>query len=74
MRLPSELRPLEFRGPYRYSARDMPFERIEARGTAFGELRSHWALPLDETEIISDVTVVRGQSQGGGGGGRYDDL
>ncbi|XP_043215151.1 von Willebrand factor A domain-containing protein 8-like isoform X2 [Amphibalanus amphitrite] len=62
LRLPAETRPLEFRGPYRYQGRDMAIERTEARGTAFGELRCHWALPLDETEIISDVTVVRGDS------------
>lgn len=38
-----------------------PLERHEARSLNFTEELAYWTLPLDETNLVCDVTVTKGE-------------
>ncbi|XP_017926659.1 von Willebrand factor A domain-containing protein 8 [Manacus vitellinus] len=56
---PSETQKIDVKGPVYLNIQGFPVERHEARSLNFTEELAFWTLPLDEINIVCDVTVTK---------------
>ncbi|XP_063005440.1 von Willebrand factor A domain-containing protein 8 isoform X1 [Melospiza melodia melodia] len=59
MLCPSETQKIEVKGPVYLNIQGFPLERHEARSISFTEELAFWTLPLDEINLVCDVTVTK---------------
>uniref|UniRef100_A0A4W4EPU4 von Willebrand factor A domain-containing protein 8 n=1 Tax=Electrophorus electricus TaxID=8005 RepID=A0A4W4EPU4_ELEEL len=57
---PTESRRIDIKGPVFLRVQGYPLERHEARALNFTEERAHWQIPMNEANIICDVTTANG--------------
>ncbi|XP_075447188.1 von Willebrand factor A domain-containing protein 8 isoform X2 [Ascaphus truei] len=55
---PTETHQLNIKGPIYLNVQGYPLERHEARSLNFTEEIAHWKLPINEVNIVCDVTVA----------------
>lgn len=53
---PTETRPIDIKGPVFLRVQGYPRNRQESRALSFTEEKAHWQLPMNEVNIICDVT------------------
>lgn len=56
MLCPTETRPIDIKGPAFLRVQGYPCSRQESRALSFTEEKAHWQLPMNEVNIICDVT------------------
>uniref|UniRef100_A0AAV2K2C1 von Willebrand factor A domain-containing protein 8 n=1 Tax=Knipowitschia caucasica TaxID=637954 RepID=A0AAV2K2C1_KNICA len=56
MLCPTETRPIDIKGPAFLRVQGYPCNRQESRALSFTEEKAHWQLPMNEVNIICDVT------------------
>ncbi|XP_033842695.1 von Willebrand factor A domain-containing protein 8 [Periophthalmus magnuspinnatus] len=56
MLCPTETRPIDIKGPVFLRVQGYPCNRQESRALSFTEEKAHWQLPMNEVNIICDVT------------------
>ncbi|KAM6986427.1 von Willebrand factor A domain-containing protein 8 [Aplochiton taeniatus] len=54
---PTETHPIEIKGPVFLRVQSYPCDRQESRALSFTEEKSHWQIPMNEVNIICDVTT-----------------
>uniref|UniRef100_A0A8D0D499 von Willebrand factor A domain-containing protein 8 n=1 Tax=Sander lucioperca TaxID=283035 RepID=A0A8D0D499_SANLU len=54
---PSETRPIDIKGPVFLRVQSYPCNRQESRALSFSEEKAHWQIPMNEVNIICDVTT-----------------
>ncbi|XP_047456688.1 von Willebrand factor A domain-containing protein 8 [Mugil cephalus] len=54
---PTETRPIDIKGPVFLRVQSYPCNRQESRALSFSEEKAHWQLPMNEVNIICDVTT-----------------
>ncbi|XP_068602140.1 von Willebrand factor A domain-containing protein 8 [Brachionichthys hirsutus] len=54
---PNETHPIEVKGPAFLRVQRYPCSRRESRALTFTEERAHWQIPMNEVNIICDVTT-----------------
>ncbi|KAF4787814.1 von Willebrand factor A domain-containing protein 8 [Turdus rufiventris] len=59
MLCPSETQKIHVKGPVYLNIQGFPLERHEARSISFTEELAFWTLPLDEINLVCDVTVTK---------------
>ncbi|KAL3861823.1 hypothetical protein ACJMK2_007838 [Sinanodonta woodiana] len=59
MSLPVETRPLQIKGPVTVRMEALKLDRTEARSDSFSEQTAYWTLPMQETNILSDIAVTK---------------
>ncbi|KAJ1114524.1 hypothetical protein NDU88_002760 [Pleurodeles waltl] len=60
---PTETRQLTIKGPVHLNVQGFPLERHEARSLSFTEELAFWSLPMNEVNIVCDVTVAQGDTE-----------
>ncbi|XP_076841646.1 von Willebrand factor A domain-containing protein 8 isoform X2 [Brachyhypopomus gauderio] len=55
---PTQSHRIDIKGPVFLRVQGFPLEKHEARATRFTEERSHWQIPMNEVNIICDVTTA----------------
>ncbi|KAK7882321.1 hypothetical protein WMY93_028495 [Mugilogobius chulae] len=60
MLCPTETRPIDIKGPVFLRVQGYPCNRQESRALSFTEEKAHWQLPMNEVNIICDVTSNNG--------------
>ncbi|KAG7467129.1 hypothetical protein MATL_G00150010 [Megalops atlanticus] len=56
---PTESRRIDIKGPVFLRVQGYPIERHEARALSFTEEQTHWQLPMNEVNIVCDVTTAK---------------
>ncbi|XP_049904645.1 von Willebrand factor A domain-containing protein 8 [Epinephelus moara] len=54
---PTETRPIDIKGPVFLRVQGHPCNRQESRALSFSEEKAHWQIPMNEVNIICDVTT-----------------
>ncbi|XP_059198187.1 von Willebrand factor A domain-containing protein 8 [Centropristis striata] len=54
---PTETRPIDIKGPVFLRVQGYPCNRQESRALSFSEEKAHWQIPMNEVNIICDVTT-----------------
>uniref|UniRef100_A0A3B4UMV5 von Willebrand factor A domain-containing protein 8 n=1 Tax=Seriola dumerili TaxID=41447 RepID=A0A3B4UMV5_SERDU len=54
---PTETHPIDIKGPVFLRVQGYPCNRQESRALSFSEEKTHWQLPMNEVNIICDVTT-----------------
>ncbi|XP_041662632.1 von Willebrand factor A domain-containing protein 8 isoform X2 [Cheilinus undulatus] len=54
---PTETHPIDIKGPVFLRVQSYPCNRQESRALSFSEEKSHWQIPMNEVNIICDVTT-----------------
>ncbi|XP_067371715.1 von Willebrand factor A domain-containing protein 8 isoform X1 [Channa argus] len=54
---PTETRPIDVKGPVFLRVQGYPCIRQESRALSFSEEKAHWQIPMNEVNIICDVTT-----------------
>ncbi|KAF7665107.1 hypothetical protein LDENG_00155060 [Lucifuga dentata] len=54
---PTESRPIDIKGPVFLRVQGYPCNRQESRALSFSEEKTHWQIPMNEVNIICDVTT-----------------
>ncbi|KAK2840347.1 hypothetical protein Q5P01_014087 [Channa striata] len=54
---PTETHPIDVKGPVFLRVQGYPCNRQESRALSFSEERAHWQIPMNEVNIICDVTT-----------------
>uniref|UniRef100_A0A3B3RZN2 von Willebrand factor A domain-containing protein 8 n=1 Tax=Paramormyrops kingsleyae TaxID=1676925 RepID=A0A3B3RZN2_9TELE len=54
---PTESSPIDVKGPVYLRVQAYPLERHESRALSFSEEQSHWQIPINDVNIICDVTT-----------------
>ncbi|XP_028992985.1 von Willebrand factor A domain-containing protein 8 isoform X2 [Betta splendens] len=54
---PTETRPIDVKGPVFLRVQSYPCSRQESRALSFSEEKAHWQIPMNEVNIICDVTT-----------------
>ncbi|XP_069495477.1 von Willebrand factor A domain-containing protein 8 [Ambystoma mexicanum] len=60
---PTETHQLTIKGPVHLNVQGFPLERHEARSLSFTEELAFWRLPMNEVNIVCDVTVAQGDAE-----------
>ncbi|XP_041128021.1 von Willebrand factor A domain-containing protein 8-like isoform X1 [Polyodon spathula] len=55
---PTETRQTDIKGPVFLRVQGYPLERHEARALSFTEEQAHWQIPMNEVNIVCDVTTA----------------
>uniref|UniRef100_A0A8B9HQR7 von Willebrand factor A domain-containing protein 8 n=1 Tax=Astyanax mexicanus TaxID=7994 RepID=A0A8B9HQR7_ASTMX len=55
---PTESRRIDIKGPVFLRVQGFPLERHEARAMSFTEEHAHWQIPMNEVNIVCDVTTT----------------
>uniref|UniRef100_A0A8B9JC03 von Willebrand factor A domain containing 8 n=1 Tax=Astyanax mexicanus TaxID=7994 RepID=A0A8B9JC03_ASTMX len=55
---PTESRRIDIKGPVFLRVQGFPLERHEARAMSFTEEHAHWQIPMNEVNIVCDVTTA----------------
>ncbi|MGH0153922.1 UNVERIFIED_CONTAM: hypothetical protein FKN15_027232 [Acipenser sinensis] len=55
---PTETRQTDVKGPVFLRVQGYPLERHEARALSFTEEQAHWQIPMNEVNIVCDVTTT----------------
>ncbi|KAG1945294.1 von Willebrand factor A domain-containing protein 8 [Pimephales promelas] len=55
---PTESHRIDIKGPVFLRVQSYPFERHETRSMSFTEEQAHWQIPMNEVNIICDVTTA----------------
>ncbi|XP_051999049.1 von Willebrand factor A domain-containing protein 8 [Xyrauchen texanus] len=55
---PTESHRIEIKGPVFLRVQSYPSERHESRAMSFTEERAHWQIPMNEVNIVCDVTTA----------------
>uniref|UniRef100_A0ABM0MSB4 von Willebrand factor A domain-containing protein 8-like n=1 Tax=Saccoglossus kowalevskii TaxID=10224 RepID=A0ABM0MSB4_SACKO len=56
---PVEEKQLRIKGPVYLNVKSYPLDKFEDRSSTFSELISHWHLPLQDNDIIADISASR---------------
>ncbi|XP_043927636.1 von Willebrand factor A domain-containing protein 8 [Protopterus annectens] len=59
---PTENRQIKIKGPVHLHIQEYPLQRNEARSLSFTEELANWKIPMNEVNVISDVTVSKGDA------------
>ncbi|XP_074550636.1 von Willebrand factor A domain-containing protein 8 [Halichoeres trimaculatus] len=54
---PTETHPIDIKGPVFLRVQSYPCNRQESRALSFSEEKAHWQIPMNEVNIICDVTT-----------------
>ncbi|XP_071782446.1 von Willebrand factor A domain-containing protein 8 [Centroberyx gerrardi] len=54
---PTETHPIDIKGPVFLRVQGYPCNRQESRALSFSEEKAHWQIPMNEVNIICDVTT-----------------
>uniref|UniRef100_UPI0037E9A655 von Willebrand factor A domain-containing protein 8 n=1 Tax=Semicossyphus pulcher TaxID=241346 RepID=UPI0037E9A655 len=54
---PTETHPIDIKGPVFLRVQSHPCNRQESRALSFSEEKAHWQIPMNEVNIICDVTT-----------------
>ncbi|CAK6967706.1 von Willebrand factor A domain-containing protein 8 [Scomber scombrus] len=54
---PTESHPIDIKGPVFLRVQSYPCNRQESRALSFSEEKAHWQIPMNEVNIICDVTT-----------------
>ncbi|TKS67888.1 von Willebrand factor A domain-containing protein 8 [Collichthys lucidus] len=57
---PTETHPIDIKGPVFLRVQGYPCNRQESRALSFSEEKAHWQIPMNEVNIICDVTTNDG--------------
>ncbi|XP_051566216.1 von Willebrand factor A domain-containing protein 8-like [Myxocyprinus asiaticus] len=57
---PTESHRIEIKGPVFLRVQSYPSERHESRVMSFTEEQAHWQIPMNEVDIVCDVTTANG--------------
>ncbi|CAG5865389.1 unnamed protein product [Menidia menidia] len=54
---PTETHPIDIKGPAFLRVQSYPCDRQEGRALSFSEEKAHWQIPMNEVNIVCDVTT-----------------